>query len=203
MVDHQIHFGRKFYRDLKTGYWISTDSPRIRAHRWVWMNIHGAIPKGYHIHHKDEDKSNNDIINLELIERSRHLSIHITEEKRAWAREHMARIRPMTKAWHASEQGLHWHRYHADKYNFGKWEPKEYTCAECGKKYESSKRNRAYFCSNNCKSKARRDSGVDDIEAKCLVCGNPFMKNKYSKKKTCGGNCAATFRWSVNTRTLP
>lgn len=31
-MEHQIIFGRKFYKDKVKGYWISTDYPRIRAH---------------------------------------------------------------------------------------------------------------------------------------------------------------------------
>lgn len=38
----------------------------IDEHRHVWMQHYGEIPKGYVIHHKDGNKMNNDISNLEL-----------------------------------------------------------------------------------------------------------------------------------------
>ncbi len=188
MAEHQEHFDRKFYQDLKTGYWISTDYPRIRAHRWVWNNIHGKIPKGYHIHHKDENKSNNNIINLELIECSRHYRHHYTEEKRAWSRKWAEKIRPLTKAWHASEEGIAWHKRHARKCNFGNWEPVDYKCEQCGKDFKSKKHSITRFCSNNCKSKWRRLSGIDDADFPCERCTKMFRKNKYGRKKFCG-NC--------------
>lgn len=106
MIDHQIHFERKFYQDKKTGYWISTDHPRIRAHQWIWIKIHGVIPKGYHIHHKNENKSDNRIENLELIERSRHMSHHMSQpERKEKSRKNLEKIRFKASAWHKSEEG--------------------------------------------------------------------------------------------------
>lgn len=191
---HQIHFGRKFYLDKKKGYWISTDYPRIRAHRWVWIKTHGIIPKGYHIHHKNEDKSDNRIENLELIERSRHLSHHYTEENRIRSRLLVEKIRPLTKAWHGSPEGKAWHKHHALKCKFGKWDPGKYICQFCNKEYESRKKTRALFCSNACKSAWRRKSGLDNIKNKCLNCHNDFTKNRYAKIKFCSRSCSATYQ---------
>jgi len=188
-MEHQLHFNRKFYKDLKTGYWISTDRPRTRAHRWVWISIHGLIPKGYHIHHKNDDKSDNSIENLELIEQSRHMRIHYTEEKKEWAKKWVDEIRPLTKAWHASEEGRAWHKLHALKCKFGKGDPVKYTCNCCGKSFESTKKARAFFCSNNCKSKFRRDEGLDDVEKKCPSCQSVFKSNKYAKTIYCCRAC--------------
>ena len=38
-----------------------------RLHRAVWEHHNGKIPNGYHVHHKDGDRNNNDISNLELL----------------------------------------------------------------------------------------------------------------------------------------
>ena len=47
------------------------------VHRWVWKKHTGNWPKsGYHIHHIDEDKYNNDIRNLEEIEGEEHFEKH-------------------------------------------------------------------------------------------------------------------------------
>jgi hypothetical protein len=194
MSSHQVHFGRKFYQDKKTGYWISCDygkdNPRIRAHQWVWKNIHKIIPKGYHIHHINDDKSDNTIENLELIKGSRHLSLHMQDPDRKESARNMAdKYRHLTKEWHASEEGRHWHRIHAAKNNFGKWDPLDYKCEVCYKDFKSKKISRVRFCSNACKSKFRRDSKVDDEERKCSVCENTFKTNKYTKTLTCGRAC--------------
>ena len=55
------------------------DYPRIgneREHRVVWKRAHGPIPKGYDVHHKDEDKTNNDLTNLELLPKTEHGHLH-------------------------------------------------------------------------------------------------------------------------------
>ncbi len=195
MTIHQEHFGRKFYQDKKTGYWISTDYPKIRAHRWVWISTHGIIPNGYHIHHKNEDKSDNSIKNLELIEGSRHMSHHMQDPERIkFASENCNRIRPLTKAWHASEEGKAWHSLHAIKCNFGKGDLIKYTCQCCKKEYESVKRSRAFFCSNACKSKCRRDNGIDDIEKECSICMMKFMTSKYQNNTYCSRACSSKSR---------
>jgi hypothetical protein len=47
------------------------------AHRLIWEKYFGSIPEGYIVHHKDENKLNNDFSNLELKEnRSEHMKLH-------------------------------------------------------------------------------------------------------------------------------
>jgi len=42
-------------------------------HRYVWSKIHNkAIPDGFQVHHIDENTTNNDISNLELIKHETH-----------------------------------------------------------------------------------------------------------------------------------
>ena len=45
-------------------------------HRIVWKRHKGEIPKGWHVHHKDENKLNNEIDNLELIDAVTHRRLH-------------------------------------------------------------------------------------------------------------------------------
>ena len=46
------------------------------AHRWVWINEIGGISDGFDVHHKDGNKDNNSISNLELVTRSEHQKKH-------------------------------------------------------------------------------------------------------------------------------
>jgi hypothetical protein len=190
MIEHQEHFGRKFYQDKKTGYWISTDSPRVRAHRWVWSHFHGEIPKICHIHHRNEDKSDNSIENLEMLTFAEHAKKHMSDERSKLAAERMNELRPLTKEWHASDEGKAWHRYHAEKNKFGKWEPRTLKCEVCSKKYETTKKSNSHFCSNACRSKWRRDQGLDDVKRQCPTCNAPFEVNKYAKTIYCSKSCA-------------
>lgn len=51
-------------------------------HRVIWFYFKGEIPQGYEINHKDEDKTNNSIDNLELLTRKENVN-YGTRNKRA------------------------------------------------------------------------------------------------------------------------
>lgn len=53
-------------------YYGKTYGDRELMHRYVWRFYKGDIPKGYDIHHKDRNKTNNKIENLEIYEKSEH-----------------------------------------------------------------------------------------------------------------------------------
>lgn len=191
MDSHQHHFGKKFYLDHQSGYWMSTCKPRIRAHKWVWINYHGVPPKGMHIHHKDGNKSNNSIENLTILSPKDHVNHHlqIHPEYLKKRKESCEKIRHLTKEWHGSKEGRMWHKLHALKGKFGNWEPKEYSCQLCEKKYFTKKRSLCRFCSNSCKSQWRRNEGIDNAERNCIICSTGFTVNRYSKTKTCCKKC--------------
>lgn len=52
----------------------------VRHHRLIWEVANGEIPYGYDIHHIDENRSNNSISNLLLVESSTHKHNHFTGE---------------------------------------------------------------------------------------------------------------------------
>jgi len=69
---------------LNRGYKIINIGRRkeMSEHRLIWEQHYGKIPKGYIIHHKDENRSNNDINNLQLLTTSQHAELHSSERKR-------------------------------------------------------------------------------------------------------------------------
>lgn len=67
----------------KKGYpciWI--DNKIIKLHVYVWERENGKKPKGYDVHHKDFDKRNYNLENLELLSHSDHRRVHA-----GWIRE--------------------------------------------------------------------------------------------------------------------
>lgn len=53
------------------GYWrVSLGGVMYLAHRVVWVKVHGPIPEGYEVDHKDNDLDNNSVLNLRLARRS-------------------------------------------------------------------------------------------------------------------------------------
>jgi len=67
--------GHKYTR-RSHGYYACTTNKRRYLHRDVWESLHGPIPSGYDVHHRDENKTNNAPANLELLLRSEHGKRH-------------------------------------------------------------------------------------------------------------------------------
>lgn len=185
--DLAIFDGLSFRRDKKTGYYLNAKTHK-RLHVYVWEHFNGAIPKGYEIHHKDFDKKNNEIENLQMLTSKEHHEIHgsaLTDDQREWRRKNLAEnARPKASEWHGSNAGSEWHRQHYEQVKDKLYVKKKFVCEYCGKEFESTQVN-SKFCSNNCKSAARRKSGVDNVVKICERCGNEYTANKYQKTKYC------------------
>lgn len=65
---------------IKSGYYaISSEkegNKGKRLHRLIYEKNYGKIPDGYVIHHKNEDKTNNCIMNLQLMTNQEHTIYH-------------------------------------------------------------------------------------------------------------------------------
>lgn len=192
--------GVKFRRDAKTGYYLAArptyQGKRERLHVYVWRYFNGPIKDGYHVHHKDESKGNNDIENLSCIPETLHERHHgcsrAANHYEELCKNLAEKAQPKAAEWHRSESGIEWHSKHAIE-AWESMEPIEYVCTYCGKKFLTKKRysdRSNTFCSNNCKAAARRKSGVDDEKRVCAFCGKEFVVNKYAKTKCCSRACA-------------
>lgn len=176
--------GLKFCRDDKTGYYLNS-TIRKRLHRYVWEKEVGTIPKGCHIHHVNGNKADNRIENLAIMTASGHERMHGQEiERKAKVRENVKKAVLAAPAWHHSEAGKAWHSQQAK----GRKPPRiEKTCDVCGNLFMGTKIQR--FCSNACKAKYRRDSGLDNVERICEQCGKPFMTTRFKEQKYCSREC--------------
>lgn len=193
MADKIQYFNNKrFTMDESTGYYLCStkeeNGHRKRMHVYVWEHYNGKIPKGYHVHHIDEDKSNNSIENLELLSSSEHLSLHGKERAANHYGEMIANLQnnacPQARKWHSSNEGREWHRMHYKTTKEKIHIKKKFICENCGKEFESSQ-VRSRFCSNNCKSAWRRKAGIDDVTKICQMCKAEYKANKYQKTKFC------------------
>jgi hypothetical protein len=71
-----IWYDRKGYATI----WINRKC--IKLHIYIWEKEHGEKPKGHDVHHKDFNKGNYNLDNLELLTKSDHLKLHA-----GWVRE--------------------------------------------------------------------------------------------------------------------
>lgn len=77
LVDDKII---QFHKDNNTGYWVNTSTGKnIRLHRErlrIELGLTQEQMKRYDVHHIDGNKDNNDIHNLQLINKVKHATIH-------------------------------------------------------------------------------------------------------------------------------
>jgi hypothetical protein len=91
----------------------------LYLHRYIWEKHNGLIPEGMCIHHKDCNKHNNLLDNLELIQKNEHSIKHIRQR---FKEDYEAEIEKLKKAshaalsWHQSKEGRQWHSDRAKKY---------------------------------------------------------------------------------------
>ena len=180
----------------RRGVW-SKDKP-CNLHRAVWVDHFGPIPPGHHIHHKDANRRNNHIENLQCLEGRLHLSR--SAKKSTWVGSQgnldvLKAIREKAKPWHQSKEGREFHKKHAKNIKFG-YKPVSFKrkCKQCDKDYEAHQ-NCGVFCSRKCKSNFRYHSGVDNENRQCMFCEKYFVVNRYSETRTCGRACK-TMLWS-------
>lgn len=185
----------KFVRDDKTGYYLNS-TKKLRLHRAVWIYHNGDIEKGFHIHHKDHDKNNNDIQNLILINNKEHHEYHGAENANKkewldWSRQNLTKnARPKASEWHGSKNGKEWHNKHYEEMKHLLHQKIKRTCDNCNIEFMGVQSiNR--FCSNKCKSAWRRKNNLDNVIKNCELCGEPFESNKYRKARFCSRKCAA------------
>lgn len=184
---YQYFNGMKFTRDEKTGYYLNSTN-RIRMHRYVWLFYNGEIPKGYHIHHIDGDKSNNNIKNLQMIEGKKHIQSH----SKRWHEEHetetrisMEEMQDKAKEWHKSNLGLKWHKENYENNVKPKLNPTRIRkCDYCGTEYVS-RTIHGRFCSGKCKTAWGRKYNRKPIKRICENCSKEFESDNYSNARFC------------------
>ena len=169
-------------------------------HRAVWEFYNGKIPKGYVVHHKDLNKDNNEIENLECISMADHNRLHHSLGDLEEQRKTMDHARQFAPAWHGTPEGIEWHKKHGQETWVGKEKRFTHTCIQCGVVYKSfyDVRRGKTFCSRHCNSsynaKINRYKEQSSEIRICTQCGKEFKTIKYGKAQSCSDLCAASLR---------
>ena len=145
---HQRFNGQIFY-NTKKGHLYRT----VTLHEAVWRFHFGDIPVGYVIHHRNGDKTDNRIENLQLMTNSEHRVWHNQHDKIAYHCDYCGK--EIRKCVTGRSGKLHfcdghcWGRYIIEN----KVYHQEQICVICGKKFLAHKYSKTKTCSTGCKCK--------------------------------------------------
>ena len=175
-----VEYGGLRWRQRADGYLVhdaKRGGRRVRQflHRRVYSDHHGPIPEGFDIHHRDEDKANNDIGNLEMLSHSEHLRRHAI--KSDLGRRHTAAAQASLLAYRASERDV-----------------RDFTCMECGRGFRSRVyRSAPRFCSAACQDRRRDREFAASAPRSCKQCGTLFTPHRRGGY-WCPGPCERVYR---------
>ena len=156
-----IYEGIKFWKSSNYYYKeIRKNGKRTKKalHHYIWEQFHKRkVPEGHVIHHKDGDKHNNNIENLQLMTDIDHRSLeskklHANEEYTKRNNEHLKIIGEKAKLWHKSPEGIKWHQEHGkDCWSKENREKRVIikTCEYCKKEFKAMFK-RGKYCSMRC-----------------------------------------------------
>lgn len=132
------------------------------THRYIYRQHFGEIPKGWVVHHKDENKSNNDPSNLVAMPKSEHQRLHVKGRPGSDIQKQAA-VRTL--------ESLR--------------TPKQGKCLECGSEFVSRSANKVgKFCSLICTDKWR-DNRFKPEQRNCLVCNTEYTAVKRFQRYCC------------------
>ena len=155
------YFRGALYRIWPSDRYYSKGGSRL--HRDVWRAAFGPIPPGCHIHHRDGNKANNRLANLECIDAKEHLRIQRDEDSVHGKSEIGSLAREKAAEWHRSPDGREWHKRHAERsQSWTKWKREPKNCLHCKVEFSALVRksgNSQVYCGSACKVAAYRERG--------------------------------------------
>lgn len=111
------------------------------------------------MHHHTHDRSRNQIEDLELKTKTKHMADHGRERDPEWLKQFAEKGRVSAAEWHGSEEGRKWHSDHFEKSLREVHTSRVMKqCQECGTDYQAggAQVKRSQFCGGTCKARARR-----------------------------------------------
>lgn len=156
-----IEFRGVKYFKTNSGYYLSTcNTNRGRKlakglHVAIWEFRSGTkVPKGWHVHHKDKNKENNEFENLECINPKEHSKHHRGPHMRISEKTREAAI-----AWHKSPKGRSFH-VKISKLSWKKKTKKKATCSHCSSNFDCYFPTRSMYCSTRCRQRYYHARGM-------------------------------------------
>ena len=163
--------GAKF-RVGNHGYYVGVVNGKTTLlHRLIYEEAHGKVPRGHEVHHKNGNKTDNRLENLEMlssVEHGRNTFASMTDEWKEQSKRNLRECaQPKASEWHGSKEGLKWHKKHYHESLAKSHEIVDLKCEYCGASFRAEKKTR--FCSASCHMKYTRERCR--VKAECEGCG--------------------------------
>lgn len=147
----------QFHKDCVTGYWVN-NTYNLRLHREklrLELGLTKEQMKNYDVHHIDRNRDNNDISNLQLINKIQHVTMHAKEQLHT---KIVKICEQCGEEYKSSSNVAHKQRFCSEKCKM-KWrranglDREERVCIYCGKTFTCNKTLSTKFCSKHCAGK--------------------------------------------------
>lgn len=146
----------QFHKDCNTGYWVNNTQGTLRLHREklrLELGLTKEQMKNYDVHHIDGNKDNNDISNLQLINKIKHVTMHAEKQ----VQEKIIKIcEGCGEEYESSSNIAHRQRFCSEKCKM-RWrrangvnKKEERVCLNCGELFTCEKSTPTKFCSRHC-----------------------------------------------------
>ena len=152
----------QFHKDCVTGYWVN-NTYRLRLHREklrLELGLTKEQMEGYDVHHIDKNKDNNEISNLQLVNKIKHNKAHTQEQVH---KKIIKLCEQCGEEYESSSNVAHKQRFCSEKCKM-KWrranglDREERVCIYCGKTFTCNKTLSTKFCSKHCAGKYNYES---------------------------------------------
>jgi len=145
--DKHQQFNGMIFPKIKSGHYSNHSFP---IHRAVWTYFNGELPKGYEIHHIDNNPANNNIQNLIALSEREHKQLHWKNPReKKYICQHCGEIFISTSPHHAKYCSIKC-RNQAKNEQWKKRNTEIRNCIICGKSFSTIKYTKTKTCSPTC-----------------------------------------------------
>lgn len=183
--------GYRYYRNARVRYYY--DPTGNMLHHAVWVDANGPIPPDHHIHHRNHDRGDNRLVNLQLLTAAEHREHHVSLQRLPALPLRPCAVcgvefQPAAKAPHvlccSGSCGSKKAAQTRKERGTDKRKPRSVVCKQCGTTFATKAFNAA-CCSDECREDRARARAGDDpsydpgryrqpILKRCAACDGEF-----------------------------
>jgi hypothetical protein len=186
------------FKKKATGYYECTQQRKSNPnrqtflHRYVWVEEVGSIPDKFHVHHKDGNRANNELSNLECVDATTHVKLHADIFGKT---DHVCVVcgKTFTAAPQYIKKGFCGMSCQNKARRLSGIDDETRVCTECGYSFLVNKYKKTRLCSRKCqdglqsRTEKERQKDRPVFSHICKWCGAGYLSKK---EKVLKGFCS-------------